>query len=146
MATNDFSLGRATSIVLTHPLAQTAGGRVDLQHVTGFHATQTYNSPKVDRLDGVTLSKDVPKGWTFTIDIERGNQQVDLLQSAVETAWYTLGTAPYGSMTQYTQEQDGSVSTYQYDNVSLKIDSGDWKDDAAVKQKITGTASRRRQV
>jgi hypothetical protein len=48
---------------------------------------------------------------------------------------------------QYVRETNGSQSTYAYDNVGLKLDdAGDYKPDAAVKQRMSWAANRRRSV
>lgn len=145
MTTNLFSVGRDCTVVLTHPLAPN-GGRLDLQHVTGFSANPEYTSPSVKRLDGIRLDQNLPNGWSGEFDLDRGNQQADLLADAIETSYFSGAPRLYGTLTQYIQEQDGSTTTFQFDNVSLKITQGSWRDDQVVKSKVMFQASRRRKV
>jgi hypothetical protein len=50
-------------------------------------------------------------------------------------------------MYQYVTETDGSVSTYQYDNVIFRLsNAGSWKGDNSVKQKLEFFAVRRRRI
>lgn len=144
--TNNFSVGRDVTIIITHVLAG-VGGRFDIQHVTGFNPEPHYTSPTVKRLDGIKLTRDLPDGWTAEIDVDRANQSLDEFCDAIENAYYNGIVAPYGSLTYYIQELDGSVSTYQLENASFKIGGlGSWKDDGKVTQKLSVSASRRRKV
>ncbi len=143
MATSTvFSVGRDCSAIVTHPLV----GRLDIQHVTGFHADPEYTSPQVKRLDGVKLTQHLPDGWAGEFEVERGNQAADALCSAIEDGYYVGGVRQYATLTQYIQEADGSTSTFQFDNVTLKFSLGAWSQDQTVKQKIMFNASRRRKV
>ena len=52
-----------------------------------------------------------------------------------------------GTLYQYVQESDGSVSTYQYEGAVFKMaSSGQWRGDAAVKQKLEFFAGRRKRI
>jgi hypothetical protein len=136
-----FSTGRDCSIVLIGPF-----GRVDLQNVTGFDCTQMTATIKVDRLDGVQMNAELPKGWSGSMDVERGNNALDLLMAQEEVNWFDNGIYANSTMFQFITEQGGAVTTLAYDNVALKLDAGRWAPDAAVKQKLTFTANRRRVV
>jgi hypothetical protein len=136
-----FSTGRDCSIVLIGPF-----GRVDLQNVTGFDATQMTATIKVDRLDGVQMNAELPKGWSGSMDVDRGNNALDLLMAQEEVNWFDNGVYANSTMFQYVTEQGGAVTTFAYDNVALKLDAGRWSPDASVKQKLTFTANRRRVV
>ena len=137
-----FSVGRDCSVVLMGPF-----GRVDIPNVMGFDCKQETAAIKVDRLDGVQMNAELPKGWTGSFDVERGGSSVDDLFSNIEAAWYLSGSIINSTIYQYIQEPNGSTSTYQFDNCSLKLDdSGAGKGDASVKQKISFMANRRRRV
>ncbi|CAG4921608.1 unnamed protein product [Acidocella sp. C78] len=47
-------------------------GRVDLAHVTGFEVSQVTQSVRVDRLDGVQLGAELPRGWQGSFLLDRG--------------------------------------------------------------------------
>ena len=142
MALTNFSVGRDTQLVVMGP-----AGRVDLAHVTGFEARQVTQSVRVSRLDGTPLGVELPKGWEGSFDLERGNSVADDFIAAAEQQYYGGAVAVPGTMCQYINETDGSVSTYQYDNVTFKLaSSGQWKGDNSVKQTLDFFASRRRRV
>lgn len=137
-----FSVGRDCTVVLQGPF-----GQVDLQNVTGFQVQQITQPVKVDRLDGVQLDAELPKGWSGSLDVDRGNSALDDLFAATEDQWMNGGVYQNSTMFQYVSEADGSVSCYAFDNVALKLaDAGAYRPDAAVKQRITFLANRRRRV
>ena len=141
-AAGSFNVGRDCTLVLMGPF-----GRVDLPNVTGFEAKQESASVKVDRLDGVQLSAELPKGWTGSFDLERGSSVVDDLFAQIENGWFTTGAYANSTIYQYISETDGSTSTYQFIDASLKFsDAGSWKGDASVKQKVDFMAGRRQRV
>ena len=140
-----FNVGRDCQVVVIHPKAP--GGKVDLPNLTMFDCKQITANIKVDRLDGTQMNAELPKGWTISIENERGNSGMDEFFAAVESAWYLFGQYSVGTIYQYITEANGSQSTYQFDNVAMKFDDpGSWKGDASVKQKISGTCNRRIKV
>ncbi len=137
-----FDTGRQITLVLIGPF-----GRVDLPNVTGFDAKQQMATVKVDRLDGVQMNASLPKGWTGSFELERGSAVIDALFDQIENAWFTSGSYKAGSIYQYVDEADESVSTFQFDNVALTLsESGNWKSDQSVKQRVDFVANRRRRV
>lgn len=137
-----FSVGRDISLVLMGPF-----GRVDLPNVMKFDCKQDYADIKLDRLDGVQMNAALPKGWSGTIEVERGSPGVDLLFAAMEQGWLSGGVYQVSSLYTYIVEANGSTSTFQFDNVSLKLsDGGSWSGDASVRQRIEFMANRRRSV
>src|SRR5271166_4477821 len=116
MPINSFSIGRDCQLVLMGPF-----GRVDLTYVTGFESRQITHSIRLDRLDGVPMGAELPKGWEGSFDVERGTSAVDDFVSATEQAFFVDGNMPAGTVYQYITEVDGSVSTYQYSGVVFKL-------------------------
>jgi hypothetical protein len=139
MSGSMFSVGRDCQVVVLG-----AYGRVDLVHVTGFESRQMTASVRVDRIDGLQLGAELPKGWEGTFDLERGNSAVDDFIAKLETAYYNGQSPSPGTLYQYVSESDGSTSTYQFNNVVFRLASaGLWKGDASVKQKLEFFASTR---
>ena len=139
---NSFSVGRDCTLIL-----QTQLGRVQLDNVTGFQCAQTTAQVKVDRLDGEQLHADLPKGWNGSFDLERGNSTVEDFFASAEAAWHTGGVYTVATIYQQIIEPNGSASTYQFDNASLKFDNaGTWSGDKSTKQKISFMANRRRRL
>ena len=142
MAANMFSIGRDCQVVVIGP-----AGRVDLTHVIGFESRQFTASVRVDRMDGLHMAAELPRGWEGSFEIDRGNSAVDDMIAAIEQSYFTDGQFGSGTLYQYVTETDGSLSTYQYDNVVFRLsNAGQWKGDASVKQKLEFFASRRTRV
>lgn len=139
MPTTQFSIGRDCQLVVIGP-----AGRIDITYVTGFESRQMTQQVRVDRLDGVPMGAELPKGWEGSFEVERGTSEVDDFIAAAEAAYFTQGDLPFGTLYQYVAEVDGSTSTYQYDSVVFKLaNAGTWKGDASVKQKLEFWASKR---
>jgi hypothetical protein len=140
--TGAFNTGRDITVVVIGPF-----GRVDIPNVTSFTAKQETAMVKVDRLDGIQMLAELPKGWSGTIEVERGNASLDTLFTLIEAAWIDGGIYTVSTLFQYVRETNGSQSTFAFDNVGLKLDdAGDYKPDAAVKQRMSWAANRRRPV
>ena len=142
MPINSFSIGRDCQLVVMGPL-----GRVDLTYVTGFESKQLTQSVRVDRLDGVPMGAELPKGWEGSFEVERGTSSVDDFIAASEQSFLSSGSLPAGTVYQYINEVDGSTSTYQYSGVVFKlVNAGSWRGDASVKQKLEFFATQRQRV
>lgn len=138
-----FSVGRDCTLVLV----DSAFGSVQLDNVTGFSCQQVTTPIKVDRLDGVQLNGDIPKGWRGTFELERANATMDQYFAEREGNWFTNGVMSSATVYQYVAEADGSTTTLQFDNVSLKFsDAGGWQGDKSVKLRVDFAANRRRVV
>ena len=147
MPSNNMNVGRDCSIAIVHPLVPTAGGRLDLRHITGFEPKQGTTAVGVKRLDGLFLGAFLPNNWSGNIDIERGNAVLDQFISAIELAYRTGVNIPNGVIYQYVTETDGTTSTWQFDNVAFHMPgAGAWKDDQTVKQQLGWVASHRNPV
>jgi hypothetical protein len=142
MPYNTFTVGSDCQIVVMGPF-----GRVDLAHVTGFEAHQMTMTLRVDRLDGVQLGAELPKGWTGSFALDRGSSAVDDFIAQIEQAYLAGQSIGTGTLYQYVNEPDGSTSTYQFNGVVFKLTSaGVYRGDAAVTQKLDFHASGRIRV
>src|SRR5579859_7362050 len=103
MPTTQFSIGRDCQLVVIGP-----GGRIDLTYVTGFESRQLTTPVRIDRLDGVPMAAELPKGWEGSFEVERGTSEVDDFIAAAEAAYFAQGSLPAGSLYQYVTEVDGS--------------------------------------
>lgn len=149
MPANMFSTGRDCQLVVIGPPGSSgqAGSRVDLTHVTAFESKQKTHAIRIDRMDGVHMAAELPKGWEGYFELERGNSAADDFIAMLEQAWHANGELLGGTLYQYVTETDGSVSTYQYDGTVFRLaSSGAWKGDSAVKQRLEFFASRRKRV
>ncbi len=148
MPANTFSTGRDCQLVVIAPaVGGQAGSRVDLTHVTGFESRQMTHPIRIDRLDGVHLAAELPKGWEGHFDLERGNSAADDFINGLEQAWITQGVLLGATLYQYIAEPDGSTSTYQFEAAVFKLsNAGAWKGDAPVRQRLEFFASRRKRI
>lgn len=143
MATQLFNLGRDVSLVVISPM----GGEVQLSIVMGFDAKQETHAIRVRPLNGPTQAADLPDGWNGSIKLDRGSSAVDDLFSQIELGYWAGGNIGTGEVYQYVNEVDGSVSTYLFGGVTMKLsDSGSWKADSTVTQSIDFYASTRKRV
>lgn len=139
MPYNTFSVGHDCQLVVMGPF-----GRVDLAFVTGFEAQQMTQSVRVDRLDGVQLGAELPRGWSGIFTLDRGSPAADDFIAAIEQAYYAGQSIAAGTLYQYVNEPDGSTSTYQFSGVVFKLASaGIYRGDAPVAQKLEFFASSR---
>ena len=142
MTSNIFSVGRDCQLVVMGPF-----GRVDLSHVTGFEAHQLTRPIRIDRIDGVQLAAELPKGWDGFFELERGSSAVEDFIARMEATYHAGNPVAPGTLYQYVQESDGSTSTYQYEGVVFKLSqAGAWRGDSSVKQKLEFFASKRKRV
>ena len=148
MPANMFSTGRDCQLVMIGPAgAAGQGKRVDLTHVTGFEARQQTHALRVDRLDGVFMAAELPRGWDGHFDLDRGSSAAEDFVAGLEQGWFSGGQLAGGTLYQYITEADGSVSTYQYENAVFKMSqAGQWRGDGTVKQKLEFFASRRKRI
>ena len=136
------SVGRDTQLVVMVP-----SGRIDLSHVTAFESRQMTQSVRVSRLDGTHMGTELPKGWEGTFELDRGNSAVDDFIAVTEQQYYNGAASTAGTMYQYIAEPDGSTATFQYDGVSFRLaNSGTWRGEASVKQKLEFFAATRRRI
>jgi hypothetical protein len=142
MPTTSFNLGRDVQLVLIG-----SAGRVDLTYVTGFKSHQMTEKVRVRPLGSVPLGADVPVGWEGDITLERGDSGVDDFFSAIEQGFWSGADLANQTMYEYISEVDGSVSTYQYNGVSLTLsDAGDKSQNTSIKQTIEFFASTRQRL
>ena len=142
MSYTAFSVGRDTQLVVMTP-----SGRIDLAYVTSFESRQLTHPVRVNRMDGTQLGTELPRGWEGFFELDRGSSAVDDFIARTEQQFFNGGGTVSGTMYQYITEPDGSTSTFQYDGVSFRLsNSGTWRGDASVKQKLEFFATTRRRI
>ena len=141
-STGGFNVGRDGQVVAMHPLAP--GGVIATVNLTSFDAKKIQASLECKRLDGPPLYREIPNGWSGTIDFDRADSTLDDLAN-LDDATFWAGSPPVtGNIFQYITELDGSTSSYQYVGVAYKFSElGKYAADAAVKQTLSWKASQR---
>ncbi len=141
--TNTFNVGRDGSLVVILPT-----GRIDLNY-TDFQANQETKQIVSQPVQSITTAVELPTMWKFSFTIDRNSPDLDNYIAAMEATYWSGGNAQLNGTTiyQYVNEINGSVSTYEYTNCTLKFDdAGSFQQDNKVVQKLTGIAGTRRSV
>ena len=144
MASNTFSLGRQTSVVIIHPFA---GGRLDIGIVTAFDVKQVVATVGVEPLSGGTLTQFPPKGWTGTIEFDRRGPTEEQFIFALEMAFRNNLVPPFGQAFQYTTEPSGAQTSWMYEQASFRLQTaGKFSPDSAVKMALGFSAQWRTKI
>ncbi len=139
---NPYSIGRDCQVVLLWN-----GIRVDLRDVIGFQAQQQVKLQRSDPLNSVPIEFNTPSGWRGQFMVDRGSSALDDLVAAIEAAFWNAGVIGSGTIYQYLNEPDGSVSTYEFVGVALTFtDSGHYKAENIVTQTVSFFASQRNRI
>ena len=140
---NTFNVGRDGSLVVIFPT-----GRIDLNY-TDFQANQETKQIVSQPVQSITTAVELPTMWKFSFTIDRNSSALEDFIAATEATYWAGGNAQLNGTTiyQYVNEIDGSVSTYEYTNCTVKLDdAGAYQQDNKVVQKLTGIAGTRRRV
>ncbi|HQT38367.1 MAG TPA: hypothetical protein PK231_03005 [Acidocella sp.] len=141
--TSTFTVGRDGSLVVILPT-----GRIDLNY-TDFQAQQETKLVTSMPVQSDVVSVELPQMWKASFAIDRNSSALEDFIAATEDTFFSGGNAQLNGTTvyQYINEINGSISTYEYTNCTLKLDdAGSYKQDDKVTQKLSMTASRRKKV
>ena len=139
---NPYSIGRDCQVVLLWN-----GIRIDLRDVVGFQAEQQVKLQHSDPLNSIPVEFNTPAGWRGQFQIDRGSSALDDLVAAIEAAFWNAGIIGSGTIYQYLNEPDGSVSTYEFIGVALTLtESGHYKAENIVTQTVGFFASQRNRI
>lgn len=138
---NPYSIGRDCRITVLWN-----GQRVDFRDVTSFGASQETHALRASPLNGMPVEFNVPNGWRGSFQIARASAALDNLVAAIEAAYWNAGTVGSGTIYQYVTEPDGTTSTWEYTNVSIKLKNDAWQSDQMVHQTVQFFASTRAKI
>ena len=139
-----FNVGRDVSVSFTHPLT---GAPITWGLVTEFQSRPETKQIESTPLSAPPVFADPPHGWTGSFTVDRVDNTVDNAFGAVEQAYWAGMTIPSASIVESIQERNGSVSTYQYVGVSLKLDdAGNKTSQNKITMRISFKASQRNTV
>ncbi|AFW00509.1 phage protein [Gluconobacter thailandicus F149-1 = NBRC 100600] len=138
---NPYSIGRDCRITVLWN-----GQRVDLRDVTSFGASQETHALRASPLNGMPVEFNVPNGWRGSFQIARASAALDNLVAAIEAAYWNAGTVGSGTIYQYVTEPDGTTSTWEYTNISIKLKNDAWQSDQMVHQTVQFFASTRTKI
>jgi hypothetical protein len=139
MPINGFSLGKD----LTYTIV-TSSGNLTINGVTDYTIKPQFTKLKHKGLDGTTVHSAIPDGYEISIKLDRQDPTLDNFFAALEDSYFAGTNISNGTISENIIESDGSVSKFQYTNVSLSLDdAGTYKGDSNVSQGLSGMASRR---
>jgi len=137
-----YNTGKDVSIDINGPY-----GPIKIPKLMNFKSKPKIASTEVTPLSGETDELNIPKGWTGSFDIERTDSTIDDYWAKWESDYYAGVSQPPSTITETFNEPDGSVSTYRYVSVQLKLENaGDKEGDKTIKQSMAFTAKRRLKV
>ena len=135
-----YTVGRDGSLVVILPT-----GRIDLNY-TDFQAQQETKQIVSQPVQSLTSIVEIPTMWKFSFTIDRNSPDLEKFIASQEATYWAGGNAQLNGSTiyQYINEIDGSVTTFQYKNCTLKLDdAGSYKQDDKITQKLSGMAATR---
>lgn len=136
-----FNVGRDVTVTFTNPLTQ--------QPVTWGLVTEFTSRPNTKQIVSNPLSAppqfaDPPDGWDGSFTVDRNSSQVDDLFAALENNYWNGNVIPNATIIEYVTEIAGNTTSYQYTNVSLKLDdAGNKRSQEKITMKISFKASQR---
>jgi hypothetical protein len=141
MPMNDFSVGRDIAIDLFDANTKQI---VSFQIRTGFEARQLTTEVKIKGLDGTTRFAYLPDGYQGTIDFERAGPELETYILSIEAQYFAGQNVQPNQITETIQEPDGTITQYRYTGVMVRLpESGAWKGDSSIKQRLEWCASRK---
>ncbi len=142
-AVSQFNVGRDGTLRL-----QLSTGIVVLNY-TSFEAQQQTKPVYSRPVNSPTIPAELPDHWTCKFTIDRNSSAIEDAIAQIEATYWAGGSAGInaGSVYQYINEIDGSVSTYQMNLCTIKLtDAGTYKQDDIVTQTLDIIASTRVKV
>jgi hypothetical protein len=141
MPTGRFTTGKDISLVIQTPL-----GPLQVQ-LTDFTANPKVGTLESTQITGRTISAYTPRGWDVSFKFDRFDSTADDYWAAFEAQYYAGVDQLPGTIFQTIKENDGSVSSYQFNGVVIKLDkAGDYAGDKKVDQSFSGMATERVKV
>jgi hypothetical protein len=141
MPLNSINVGRDTTIVISDP---TSGGNPAIAYVLSFDTKQDHTRLKSKGLDGTVRNAVEPEGWSGKIMLDRANQNLDVLFTILENAYYSGTNILPQTITQTIQESDGTISQWQFVGCAISYDeAGDWQNGKFISQSIGWCAAKR---
>lgn len=142
---NGFSTGRDVKIDIVDPSSAAVLQTFSLQ--TTFESRQMTNRVTIKGLDGIVRYLELPEGWEGSLEYDRQNDALDAYVASLETAYYAGLNLQTAQITETIANPDGSTSIYRFTGVVFKLsNSGSWKGDDRVAQKLDWCASLRIKV
>jgi hypothetical protein len=144
MTVNNFTTGRDISVHINTPAGPLL---IPASAVLDFKRNPETTKLKSKGLDGKSRNGVIPDAWKGSITIDRLNQAVDNWWAQLEEDYYANRPTGTATIIERIQEQDGTVSTWRFEEVCLALDdAGSYAADKKVEQVLSFEAARRVRV
>jgi hypothetical protein len=95
------------------------GGFIKLPEQTGFTYQENVATPSVDAFTTGVSTQIVHKNWSGSIDFAQTDNTADSIRDGIQAAFQAGASAPLGSISVARTNLDGSVTNYNYPNVTF---------------------------
>lgn len=142
MSINGFSVGKDVSVDIVTQL-----GAFTFRVRTGFESRPRYAERESHSLDGINRHIPIPSGWEGSLELDRGDNNVDAFFAATEALYYSGQPIQRATITETITNPDGSVSQYQFVGVTLMLrEAGSWKGDDKTMMRMDFRSQKRNQI
>jgi hypothetical protein len=115
--------------------------------IENFTSKEDAVTDKLIAMDGTVRHPKFHQGWSGTFMLERNSDFMDAYIAVQEAAYYQGLDQVNLTIQETIQENDGTVSQYQYIQVVITLeDAGTYSGTEIVKQNVTFAASRKLQL
>lgn len=137
-----FNVGRDVTVNFV-----TNGATLALTALTASEFHAIYDRRVHKGLDGINITLPIPAGWEGTIELDRNSSVLDAYVAGIESGYYQGQGIALASIEETIQEIDGSVSVFQYTNLTWELtEAGHWRGDDKVAMRLTVYASQRQMM
>lgn len=141
---NTFNVGHDISVDSVDPVT---GKMISWPPPTGFSRSPAQKMLMSEPITQPPIHRIVEGGWHGTMDFDRSDNSVDSFFARNETLYWQGVDIVGGTITETIKEKDGSVSQYQYTNVTFQYsNAGHWRAQDKVPIQVSWSASQRLQV
>jgi hypothetical protein len=139
-----FDIGHQVTVNITNPLT---GDVMSIPNLVHFDKKPRTKELVSNPISSPPVFKYPPDGWSGSFEIDRLGPGLDKLFAALDKAYWAGANIPSCTILEYTQEQDGTVTTYQYTDVALQFaDGGAIKSNEKIMQKFNFMAAQRLEI
>jgi hypothetical protein len=142
MSVFQFNTGIDTTLTII-----TQNGPLSISIQTSFDCKQMVTSLRSKGLNGNNYFAEIPMGWEANFKLDKASDSVDAFFAAIESDYYNGGNITGATVSQLTNNPDGSVSEYTLIDGAFKFDNaGEWAGDKKVEQTFSLKANKRLKV
>src|SRR5262245_15075504 len=127
MTVNQFTTGRDVSVQINTSYGPLL---IPTSAILNFKANPEVTKLKSKGLDGLSRHAVIPDSWKGSFSLDRLNHALDDFWGQLEADYYAGNSIGVGTIIEKIQEQDGTISTWRYQDVVLTLEeAGDYAAD-----------------